>query len=193
MYSRRLVRGSRPHAEERRRFHSPNALRCVSKHEGEPNRSFFILRDARTRVRICGTFSARALLRMRTTSAHSRALHTNSLSPSRGAFSAPEVCNFASLTPHEGWAERRESFGCSAEHPWGVPSVRHKTRVNALMTRHARRLRGALRPMTRDARLSTVAVLGSRGRASVSLGARRPTTASSCLADPCSELLAPRS
>src|SRR5262245_20828818 len=32
--------------------------------------------------------------------------------PSRGAFSAPGVCNFASLTPNEGWAERRETFGC---------------------------------------------------------------------------------
>jgi hypothetical protein len=53
-------------------------------------------------------------------------------------------------------AERRETFGCSAEHPVGVPSAHHKTRVNALMTRHARRLRGALRPMTRDARLSAL-------------------------------------
>jgi hypothetical protein len=48
-------------------------------------------------------------------------------------------CNFASLTPNEGWAERRETFGCSAEHPWGV-SCASKTRVNALMTRYARRL-----------------------------------------------------
>jgi len=39
----------------------------------------------------------------------------------------------------EGWAERRETFGCSAEHPWGLH-----------MTRQARRLRGALRPMTRQ-------------------------------------------
>jgi len=45
----------------------------------------------------------------------------------------------------EGWAERRETFGCSAEHPWGLH-----------MTRQARRLRGALRPMTRDARLSAL-------------------------------------
>jgi hypothetical protein len=42
-------------------------------------------------------------------------------------------------------AERRETFGCSAEHPWGLH-----------MTRQARRLRGALRPMTRDARLSAL-------------------------------------
>src|SRR5262247_469465 len=54
--------------------------------------------------------------------------------------SAPGFCIFASLTPNEGWAERRETFGCSAEHPWGVPSAHHKTRVNALVTRHARRL-----------------------------------------------------
>src|SRR6266516_6891530 len=26
--------------------------------------------------------------------------------------SAPGVCNFASPTPNEGWAERRETFGC---------------------------------------------------------------------------------
>src|SRR5258708_27539079 len=38
---------------------------------------------------------------------------------------------------------------------------------------------------------STVAILGSRGRASVSLGARRPTTAGRCLADPCLDRLPP--
>ena len=45
------------------------------------------------------------------------------------------------------------------------------------------RLRGALRPMTRDARLSALhrGGFGPRGRASVSLGARRPTTAGICL------------
>jgi hypothetical protein len=59
--------------------------------------------------------------------------------------SAPGVCNFASRTRIEGWAERRETFGCSAEHPLGLH-----------MTRQARRLRGALRPMTRDARLSAL-------------------------------------
>src|SRR5262249_43942194 len=53
---------------------------------------------------------------------------------------ASGVCNFASPTRIEGWAERRETFGCSAKHPLGLHSVRHKTRVNALMTRQARRL-----------------------------------------------------
>ena len=28
---------------------------------------------------------------------------------------------FASLTRNEGWAEHRETYGCCAEHPWGVP------------------------------------------------------------------------
>src|ERR1700739_1103046 len=42
----------------------------------------------------------------------------------------------------EGWAERRETFGCSAEHPLGLH-----------MTRQAKRLRGASRPIARqDAR-----------------------------------------
>src|SRR5262245_21119801 len=40
-----------------------------------------------------------------------------------------------------------------ARHPLDTPDA-SKTRVNALMTRRVRRLRGALRPMTRDARLS---------------------------------------
>src|SRR5262249_4096064 len=61
-----------------------------------------------------------------------------------------------------------------------------------LMTRHARRLRGALRPIARqDARERAYdagrSPLGAppwrfftRGRASVSFGARRPTTAGRC-------------
>jgi hypothetical protein len=57
---------------------------------------------------------------------------------------AAHVCarGFASLlhSPRiEGWAERRETFGCVR----GTRGARHlasKTRVNALMTRHARRL-----------------------------------------------------
>src|SRR5262245_13192008 len=50
---------------ERRRFHSPSALRCISKHEGHAV-AVLILRDARTRVRLCGSARACALLRMRT-------------------------------------------------------------------------------------------------------------------------------
>ena len=75
-------------------FNSLAALRCVSKHEGAPRSLVFILRDARTRVRLCGTASACALLRMRT----NRVCHpisqcqTASLLRSRGAFLRPGFC-----------------------------------------------------------------------------------------------------
>src|SRR5262249_47305425 len=51
---------------------------------------------------------------------------------------APGVCTFASLTRKEGWAERRETFGCQ------------RAPVGRAVSRHARRLRGALRPMTQQ-------------------------------------------
>ena len=53
--------------------------------------------------------------------------------------SAPGVCDFASLTPNRGVGGAPRNVRVQ-RHPLGVPSVRHKTRVNALMTRHARRL-----------------------------------------------------
>src|SRR5262245_986695 len=43
-----------------------------------------------------------------------QSLHTNSLSPSRGAFSAPEVCNLASLTPNEGGRSAESRSGAAA-------------------------------------------------------------------------------
>src|SRR5215469_11380389 len=67
----------------------------------------------------------------------------------------------------EGWAERRETLGCSAEHPWAC-HLASKTRVNALMTR--------------DARLSAL------HRGDFSPGAALPCPA--LPPDPCSELLA---
>jgi hypothetical protein len=109
---------------------------------------------------------------------------SNSPSRSRGACLRPGFCNFASLTRIEGWAERRETFGCVR----GTRGARHlasKTRVNALMTRHARRLRGALRPMTRDARLSAL----HRG----GFGLPGPRFRLRHDPDPFSELLAARS
>ena len=51
---------------ERRCCHTRTALRCVSKHEGTRPSPVLILRDARTRVRVCGNTSVCALLRMRT-------------------------------------------------------------------------------------------------------------------------------
>src|SRR5262249_54435972 len=113
------------------------------------------------RVRTCGTSSARALLRMRTDErmpklrlvAEPLAVipshdFKQPISYPRRVFRARGL-HRCFAHPERGRAERRETFGGSAEHPWAVPSARHKTRVNALMTRHARRLRGALRPMTR--------------------------------------------
>src|SRR6266487_3976424 len=138
----------------------------------------------------------RALLRMRTgehvrkcgsslnRSLESHLTMSNSPTRSRGAFLRPGFASLLHSPRVEGWAERRETFGCSAEHPWGV-SCASKTRVNALMTRYARRLRGALRPMTRDARLSAL------HRGAFSPGAALPSPA--LPPDPCSELLAARS
>ncbi len=73
---------------------------------------------------------------------------------SRGAFLRPGFCIVASLTPNRGVGGAPRNVRVQ-RHPWGV-SCASKTRVNALMTRYARRLRGALRPITRDARLSAL-------------------------------------
>jgi hypothetical protein len=50
---------------------------------------------------------------------------------SRGARLRPGFASFASPTRVEGWAERRETFGCSAEHPWGTPSCVKDARERA--------------------------------------------------------------
>jgi hypothetical protein len=84
---------------------------------------------------------------------------SNSPSHSRDAILRPSFASLASLTPIEGWAERRESFGCSAEHPLGLH-----------MTRQARRL--ARRLASHDAGRSPLGAppwrFFTRGRASVS-------------------------
>jgi hypothetical protein len=105
---------------ERRRCHRRSALRCVSKHEGN---LVLILRDARTQVRVCTTFLTCALLRMRTNISCGILHLSNSPSRSRARIAASGLCLFASLTPGEGWAERRETFGCSAEHRWARSNV----------------------------------------------------------------------
>jgi len=56
---------------------------------------------------------------------------SNSPSRSRGAFSAPGVLHRCFAHPERGWAERRETFGCSAEHPWGLPSCVKDARERA--------------------------------------------------------------
>src|SRR5262249_49200536 len=77
---------------------------------------------------------------------------SNSPSPSRGTFLRPGFATSLHSPRTEGWAERRETFGC-VRGTRGACRSASKTRVNALMTRHARRLRGALRPSAWDARL----------------------------------------
>src|SRR5262245_37499027 len=120
---------------------------------------------------------------MRTTSAYSRvSIQTAFLLPA-ARFPRPRFATLLrSPRMRVGGAPRVVRV---QRHPLGVPSVRHKTRVNALMTRHARRLRGALRPITRDARLSAL------HRGGFSPGAALPSPA--LPPDPCSELLAARS
>src|SRR5262249_55763319 len=75
-----------------------------------------------------------ALLRMRLnrpSPSHGLKQHTSPRS--RGAFFAPGFLFLASLIPIEGWAERRETFGCLRDTRW-ARSIASKTRVNALMT-----------------------------------------------------------
>ena len=136
-----------------------------------------ILRDARTSVRVCANLPARALLRMRTAElaarcriifGNSHLTMSNSPSRSRGAlcvrvlplrFTHPESRGGRSAEKRSG-ARRNTREACH---------LASKTRVSALMTR--------------DARLSALhrGGFGPRGRASVSFGARRPTTAGICL------------
>ena len=91
--------------------------------------------------------SARTLLRMRrsTTDRTVYLVNQHILLHSRARFSASGLCLFASLTPHRGVGGAPRDVRVLGGTPVGVH-----------VTRHARRLRGALRPMTRDARLSAL-------------------------------------
>jgi hypothetical protein len=102
----------------RRCFAGQRALRCVSKHEGGSQSLVPILRDARTRPRSLRKFSG---MRAPQDEDEHRVLQS---SPYKQPFSfprrifAPEVLHPCFTHPRvEGWAERRETFGCSAEHP----------------------------------------------------------------------------
>src|SRR5215831_17940430 len=94
--------------------------------------------------------------------------HTHTPPRSRGACLRPGFATLLHSPRIEGWAERRETFGCSAEHPWAC-HLASKTRVNALMTRHARRL--ARRLASHDAGRSPLGAppwrFFTRGRASL--------------------------
>jgi hypothetical protein len=104
------------------------ALRCVSKHEG-CSVAILILRDARTRVRVCGTSSACALLRMRTSIAYGTVHYLKQPISFPRRISAPGFCDFASLTPNRGGGRSAEKRSGACEAP-----------VGRIMTRYARRL-----------------------------------------------------
>ena len=103
------------------------------------------LRDARTRVRLCGSARACALLRMRTAEpaarrrtvfGHSDLTMSNSPSRSRDAFLRPGFATLLHSPPNEGWAERRETFGCCAKHPLGLHMTRQARRLARRLASH---------------------------------------------------------
>ncbi len=104
---------------------------------------------------------------------------SNSPSRSRDAFLRPGFASLLHSPRTEGWAERRETFGCVRSTRWACHSA-SKTRVNALTTRHARRL--ARRLASHNAGRSPLGAppwrFFTRGRASVS-GITRIRSASS--------------
>jgi hypothetical protein len=127
---------------ELRYFHGGRVLRCVSKHEGHAV-AVLILRDARTRLRLRGTSSACALLRMRTGIAYST---TDNLQPTRTPSFPRRICArglqlcFTHPESRGGRSAEKRSGACEAP-------------VGHAITRRVRRLRGALRPIARqDAR-----------------------------------------
>src|ERR1700730_1425984 len=113
---------------ELRCFHGGRVLRCVSKHEGHAV-AVLILRDARTHLRLRGTSSACALLRMRTGIAYSTTDNINQHAPprSRGACLRPGFATLLHSPRIEGWAERRETFGCVR----GTRGTRHNAACQA--------------------------------------------------------------
>src|SRR5262249_10665239 len=82
--------------------------------------------------------TAESAARRRTVFGNSHLTMSNSPSRSRGAFLRPGFAPLLHSPRIEGWAERRETFGCSGTR-WAY-HLASKTRVNALMTRYARRL-----------------------------------------------------
>ncbi len=123
------------------------------------------------RVRKCGSSLNRSL--------ESQLTMSNSPTRSRGAFLRPGFCILASLTPNRGVGGAPRNVRVRARHPWGV-SCASQTRVNALMTRYARRL--ARRLASHNAGRSPLGAppwrFFTRGRASVS-GMTRIRSASS--------------
>jgi hypothetical protein len=133
-----------PHAEEPRSAGelTHRAHPCVRCAASRSMRALpmpvLILRDARTRVRVRGKYLACALLRTRTNRAchHLTMSNSHSCSFPRRVF-APGLCLFASLTRIEGGGAPRD---VRVQRTRAACTHASKTRVNALMTWHARRL-----------------------------------------------------
>jgi hypothetical protein len=80
--------------------------------------------------------------------------HTSILPAAHSCARVLQLC-FTHPKSRGGRSAEKRSGACEA--PVGrALGASQDARVNALMTRHARRLRGALRPITRDARLSAL-------------------------------------
>src|SRR5262249_11421685 len=116
------------------------AQRGVSRHG-----AVLILRDARTPVRVCESPPACALLRMRTAepAARRRTVRGHSISRCQTAhlvpaarFPRPGLATLLHSPRVEGWAERRESFGCCAEHPLGLHITRQARRLARRLASH---------------------------------------------------------
>src|SRR5262249_54055558 len=180
----------RPHAEEHRSANGSTdaptpSERCdASRSMRGCSVAILILRDARMRVRVCGTSSsACALLRMRTSIAYCIAHHLKQPISFPRRISASGVCIVASLTPHRGVGGA----------PRNVRVQRHPLGVH--ITRHARRL--ARRLASHNAGRSPLGAPPWRFLASgprFRLLRRPPSYNGGHLpSDPCSELLAARS
>src|SRR5262249_1743960 len=121
--------------------------------EGEPGPittavAVLILRDARTLVRLCGSACACALLRMRageraarrrTVFGNSHLTMSNSRSRSRGAFLHPGFATSLHSPRTEGWAERRETFGCVRSTRWAYHDAIRQALARRLASRNAGR------------------------------------------------------
>ncbi len=102
----------RPHASRRAHAHST-------------------LRECACACALLRMRTAELAARRRTVFGNSRLTMSNSHSRSRGAFLRPSFASLLHSPRIEGWAERRETFGCSAEHPWGTPSCVKDARERA--------------------------------------------------------------
>jgi hypothetical protein len=117
---------------ERRRFHGPSPLRCVSKHEGPPSSSF---ETRATLTRLCGSACACALLRMRTAEVaarrrtvfgNSRLTMSNSHSRSRGAFLRPGFCILCFTDPESRGGRSAEKRSGAQRNTRGAYHVRQR-------------------------------------------------------------------